>query len=218
MTQLSIYQEPPAQPGRTKISTANYCETIFEHPELTKIIGVLTYDTLHLLHKKIKSNTMAVHSNIGGGQHRYLGLVVSPNSCALLSNTLFVSNIHPLNLVIPVVATHQAQDELKRQYEKNLRVFHETRGVEQALIQQLVLPVKVKYITATRNRITFQSSGNLFLLIQYIIVTYGKISPSQLVDLEQDIKEMYYNSQSAIYSVFNQVEDLLEHRELTRYT
>ena len=83
------------------ISTINYRETIFEHPDLTKITGVPTYETLHLLHNKIKANAMAVHSNFGGGQHRYLGLVVIHNAYALITNTPFVLPVHPVNTPKP---------------------------------------------------------------------------------------------------------------------
>ena len=62
------------------ISTINYHEAIFEHPNLTKIIGVPTYDTIHILHNKIKSNTISFYSNLGGGQHGYLGLVLRPTA------------------------------------------------------------------------------------------------------------------------------------------
>ena len=117
------------------ISTVNYHEAIFEHPNLTKIIGIPTYDTLHLLLNEIKPNAISVHSNIGGVQHGYLGLVVSPTACALLSNTPFVPPINPGILSIPVVVTCNTHDELKRQYDKNQRIFHKTRGVEHGLVQ-----------------------------------------------------------------------------------
>ena len=77
------------------VSTFNYRKKIFEHPNLSKITGVLTYDTLHLLHNEIKSNALAVHSNIGGGQHGYLGLVVSLTAYYVLTKTPFVSQVHP---------------------------------------------------------------------------------------------------------------------------
>ena len=92
------------------ISTVNYFDTIFKHPGLTKITGVLNDDTLHLLHKKIKANTMEVHSNLGGEKQRYLGLVVSPTAYALITNTSFVHQVHPGNLIIPIAATRHAQE------------------------------------------------------------------------------------------------------------
>ena len=77
---------------------------------------------------------MAVHSNPGGGKHGYLILVTSPTDYALLTNNPFVRQVHPENLITPISATHHAQEELKFQYDENLRVFHETRGLERALI------------------------------------------------------------------------------------
>ena len=102
------------------ISTVNYLGTIFEHPDLNKIIGVPTYETLHLLHNKIKSNAMAVHSNLGGGQHGYLRLVTSLTTYALLNKTTFVCQIHPENLITHITASRHAQEELKFQYKENL--------------------------------------------------------------------------------------------------
>jgi hypothetical protein len=62
------------------ILTVNYREIFFEYPDLTKIIGIPAFETLHLLNQGIKSNAITVHSNLGGGQHGHLGLVVSPTA------------------------------------------------------------------------------------------------------------------------------------------
>ena len=53
---------------------------------------------------------MAVHYNIGGEQHCYLGLVVSLTSYSLLTNDPFVLQSNPGNLIIPISATHNAQE------------------------------------------------------------------------------------------------------------
>ena len=108
--------------------------------------------------------------------------------------TTFVRQLHPGNPCTLIAATHNAQEELKQQYNEKIQVFYETRGVELGLIHQLVLAVEAKYITAMKNRTTGQFTGTLFMLIQYFIVTYGKISPSQLIALEQNTKSMQYDS------------------------
>ena len=107
VTQISSYKSPTTQTVIMTIPTVNYRETIFEHTNLTKIIGFLTYDTLHLLHSKIKSNAISVHSNIGSGQHGYLSLVLRPTAYALLK-TILVRPVHPGTLVIAAVATRHA--------------------------------------------------------------------------------------------------------------
>ena len=114
---------------------------------------------------------MAFHSNIGGGQNDYLGLVVIRTAYSLLTKTPFVCKDYPGNLRIPIEATRHAQEELKCQYDKYLRVFHETRGVEREIIQKLILDVEEECIKSRRNRTNGQFTGTLFVLIQYLIVT-----------------------------------------------
>ena len=92
----------------------------------------------------------------------------------LLTTTSFVCQVHPGNLSIPIEDTRHTQEELKCQYNKNLQVFQKKRGVERALIQQHILSVEAKYITAMSNSTTGQFIGTLFMLIQYLIVTYRK--------------------------------------------
>ena len=103
---------PPAQPFKMNISTINYCRKIFEHPDLTKIMGVRTCESLHLLHNEIKDNVMEFNSHIGGRKHGYLILLVSLVVYALLNNTIFVCQVHPGNLSIPIAATRHAQEKL----------------------------------------------------------------------------------------------------------
>ena len=67
----------------------DYKETHFEYPELTPIRGEPTFDTLDCLIKQLKANACSVHSNLGGGAHSHLGLVISPASYALISATPF---------------------------------------------------------------------------------------------------------------------------------
>ena len=125
MTILSIsntfqyLENQPTQSGKIAIYIVNHHETVFKHPELSKIMGVLAYETLHILHNEINSIAIVVHSNLRGGQHGYLGLVVSPTAYSVLTNTHFVSQFHPVKLIIPIATTHHYQEELKSQYDKN---------------------------------------------------------------------------------------------------
>jgi hypothetical protein len=60
------------------IAAINYRETFFPMKDLTRIIGIPTYETLHVMHLELKTNSTSVHSNLGGGQFGHLGLVISP--------------------------------------------------------------------------------------------------------------------------------------------
>ena len=136
---------------------------------------------------------MVFNSNLGNIQHGYLGLLFNLTAYELLTNTPFVSQVHKGNIIIPIAATCHSQEELKRQYDKNLQVFHKTKGMEQKLIQKLVLSVEARYITAMSNSTTDQFIGTLFMLTQYLIFTYMKISTSQLIGLKQNTNSMQYD-------------------------
>jgi hypothetical protein len=200
------------------IPTVNYREVFFEHPDLSRIIGIPTYETLHTLNQELKSNAMSVHSNLGGGQHGHLGLVVSPNAYALLANMPYARPGHPAPLAIPQNASHHLQNLLERTHQDELRVFHEVRGVERALTQQIVAAVDSSYLAAMRNRTTGQFTGTVYQLLQYLLTVYGKISPSQLLQLEQETKSFTYDPITPIDVVFNAIEDLVEYGEMARCT
>ena len=87
------------------ISTIKYRKKVFKHPDFIKTMGIRTYETLKLLHNEIKSNAMAVHSNIWGVKHSYLVLVVRPTAYALLTNIPFIIQLHPGNFLITIAAT-----------------------------------------------------------------------------------------------------------------
>ena len=74
--------------------------------------------------------------------------------------------IHHGTLDVPIVETRHDQDKLKRQYDGNLRVFHETPGVKRSMVHQHVLSAKKSYITAMINKTSVQFFGTLFIMIQ----------------------------------------------------
>ena len=62
----------------------DYKNNLFEHPELTRIIGEPTTATLITLQAEVRDNAQAVQSDLGGGQHGHLGLVCTQAAYAAL--------------------------------------------------------------------------------------------------------------------------------------
>ena len=175
------------------IAAINYRETFFPVKDLSRIIGIPTYETLHTMHLELKTNSTSVHSNLGGGQFGHLGLVISPARYAMEANTPYVRPVHPGALVIPVNETRHAQAAHEHAYNENLRTFHETRNVEIALIQQIVSAVDGQYISPMKNRNTGQFTGTIYQIIVYLQNTYGKISPGQLSAFEKEVTELHWS-------------------------
>ncbi len=83
-------------------TTVDYRNTVFEHPTLTRIHGEPTFEGIHHLHKELMINAQTVHSDLGGGTHGHLGLVLSPQQYALIRNAAYTHPQHPGPLVIPL--------------------------------------------------------------------------------------------------------------------
>ena len=105
------------------ISTVNYIETFFPKLDLTRILGIPTYDSLHQMQIELKINALYVHSNLGGGTHGHLGLFMTNTKHATLPLVLCVRTVHPGILKIPNNDTSSESYELKRVYDRNLLVF-----------------------------------------------------------------------------------------------
>jgi hypothetical protein len=196
------------------IAAINYRETFFPVKDLTRIIGIPTYETLHTMHLELKTNSTSVHSNLGGGQFGHLGLVISPTRYAMESNAPYVRPAHPGELVIAAADTRHVQDAHERNYKEQLRTFHETHNVEIALIQQIVSAVDGQYISPMKNRNTGQFTGTIYQILVYLQNTCGKISPGQLSAFEKEVTEFHYDPITPIDIVYNKVEDLVEYGEL----
>ena len=59
-------------------SSVNYKESYFKHPVLTAIRGEPTYETEHHLKNERKENASSVPTTLGGGNHGYLGMILTP--------------------------------------------------------------------------------------------------------------------------------------------
>ena len=93
------------------IAAINYREAFFPMKDLTRIIGMTTYETLHMMHLELKTNSTSVHSNLAGGQFGHLGLVLSPAGYAMVSNVPYARPTHPGDLVIPAAPASRHQQE-----------------------------------------------------------------------------------------------------------
>ena len=88
------------------IYTLNYCKTFCPKPDFTRILGISTYNTLHQIKFKIKTNIISVHLNLGGATRGHIGLLMLNKKYATLPNAPYVRSMQPAILIISNNAAH----------------------------------------------------------------------------------------------------------------
>ena len=89
----------------TWLNTVDYVNTNFEYTTLTKLGGQPDYPALKRIKDELKANAASVPSDLGGGDHGHLGLVLTAQEYLQVSETQpYVRPVHPgsLNLQEPL--------------------------------------------------------------------------------------------------------------------
>ena len=133
----------------------NFRDLYFEHKSLTRIIGEPTLSRLHLMLLQLKANISSIPSTLGGGQHGYIGVILSPVTYATLNHMQpFEPPIHPGILQVNLPAMQYEIALAKTLHNESICTFHSYLLIQRALVQQVLKVIDEKYVSSLRNRIT----------------------------------------------------------------
>jgi hypothetical protein len=150
---------------------------------IAKQPGLPTYETIAEVHLKLKANAASAVSELGGGAHGLLGLVLSPTTYATLTNVVFNTPVNPgTTLNIEAGGTAVQIQKVVRQHKENLRVWREYNATNKALQQQLINTFDKPYIRGLRDRHTSYNNVSAMRIITHFYTTYGVITPIDIED------------------------------------
>ena len=136
-------------------SSVNYKDFFLEHPFLTTIRGEPTHETLHHLKNKLKANASSVTNTLGGGNHGYLGMVLTPvDYCRIAPKNPFTRLPNPGILVPNPNGTATQISSAETYHRLTKKLYLETVLLERAFIQQTIEAINTKYLAALRNPVT----------------------------------------------------------------
>ena len=162
-------------------SNINYKNTIFEQVNLTHINSEPTFKMLHKLRNEIKANSKAVYSNLGGGAHCPLGLVLTDVQYSLIYTPLFFYPTQPGPLIIPGGTSAHATSNMRIAHTKEVRLFREVTRVDQSLIQQIIGTVKAAYLEDIYNGTTNSINDIVTGVITQMQGKYGQLMLHKLL-------------------------------------
>lgn len=193
----------------------DYRSIFFAHPNLTPIHGEPDADSLINLKNQLKANASSVPSNLAGGNHGHLGLVLSAQTYAMVSNTPYFAPAHPGVLTIPAGTSAVMATVLREQHVENMRQFREVTGVEKALKQQILKALEQEWLLAITDRNTQSLTGTIAQILEHLFDTYGYVSQAMLEKKEDALKDLDYHPRQPVDLVFNTVEDLADYAQMS---
>lgn len=156
-----------------------------------KIVGKPNYQKLNDLMKDIKENAASVPCPLGGGNHGYLGTVLTPAHYATIVSIPFAIPANPgAHAVVqgPNVTARDAEIRLFNM-EKALRT--EYLQVTSALRKQILNAVDATYYKALQHVDTGYTSLTLQALLEHLFNKHGKINPADLALNEKRMTEAW---------------------------
>ena len=133
----------------------------------------------------------------------------------LISPTPFVYPNHPGPIIITDSTTVHANSNMRIAHTKEVCLFREVTGVEQALVQQIIGPVEEAYMVDISNSTTNSIKYTVVGVLMHLQDNYGQFMMHELLEQEDIVKKTIYNPRDKIATVFSAVEELLEFAGIT---
>ena len=192
-------------------TTANvdYIRVNFEYPVLTKISGKPDYESLKAIKNELKANAGKVQCDLGGGNNGHLGLILTDEEYARVSNTPYVRPVHP-GPVAPVGTTQYQSTILRDEHKENIRLYREANAVEEALLKQLSSALPDLYLKQYRNKYSNKITTPLRTILRDLFTTHGAISDEELLERETTLRARVFEIQEPLNALYQAVEDLQE--------
>ena len=196
----------------SSVPTVEAIKEGFPHLSIPRHPGEPTYEAIHAVHNLLKANAASMPSDLGGGDHGLLGLVLSATVYSQVAGALnpFTRPANPGSTpTIPALSTGEQTRRLERDHKENLRVYREVNRTDQALKQQLLRAFDDMYFKALKNTHVGYSNSTTMQLIQHLYNSYGQITQMDLSDNERRMKTPYDPS-TPIENLFGQIDDAID--------
>ena len=155
---------------------------------------------------------MSVKTDLGGGNHGYLGLFLYDLEYAkiLLTQPRFVAPAWLGALVIDTVAIAVEAVHAKEMKHEQIRLFRECKNVEKALLRHTQHAFEQKYIEPFINEDTGLVELDLPSALQYLDTNYEKVSSEEVKNKESEVLNISFNPADPMVTLYHPIEQLVK--------
>ena len=188
------------------VTPVDYKKLYFSHPILSKIHGEPTFSSLKILKQELKANASRVTSDLGGGTHGHLGLVLTPAEDQLVSVDVYTRPLHPGVLTIAADSTNHQANRLTLHHAEGIRIFRETIELEKVLINLTCNALEETFYKERVNPQTNTVTEQLSVFLSWLFTTYGDIDSDAIGDTAKKVLELSYDLQNPITDIFEPIQ------------
>ena len=188
----------------------DYASLYFKYKTPIPINGEPTYKSLKRLKTELRANASSVDTDLGGGDHGYLGLVLSDVEYARITPTpaAFVAPHFPGALVIDPAFTAMQAVQARESHAEDLALYRECKNVEKALLRHIQTAVDDEYIEFMVDDDTGLIEEDIPTVLDYLFKNYGKVSSVEIKEQESGVLNMQFSPADPLISLFRPIEQL----------
>ena len=165
---------------------------LFPHPTIEKSTEEPNYYSIKPVEKKLIRNVASIPTELGGGNHGFLGLVVTPQKHVNITGNVFTPHLNPGTFpTFPQNPTQPIIAQISATHKEALRVWRKQQTVIKCIKNQLTNAFEDKYFDEINdlhvgfNNVTMQD------MLAYLYDRFGKISSLELEEGEKTFSEPF---------------------------
>ena len=98
--------------------------------------------------------------------------------------------------------------QVRDEHAESTIVFRKVLGIEQAIIQQMVVAKEPKYLQALRTPGTNKLNKSIPEILMHLFTTYGDVTPTDLHELTSRVENLTFPPSDPVDAIFSEIDDL----------
>ena len=146
---------------------------------ITKNTGKPNYEGLKTLKDQLNANAASIPTTLGGGNHDYVGLILSPAAYTTIAATPFIEPVYPgQHPNVPAGTNAANTSTILHCHTEDLRQWRDFKNVNTALKNQLLSALDDIYVHALKDRHVGYMNESIRTILSHLFDNYGNITPS----------------------------------------
>ena len=164
----------------------------FPYSSISKVEGEPTYQSIKEVEKQLIKNASSYSTELGGGSHGYLGLILAPAKYQLVTGHEFEP--HPNPGSIPTFPEHPTQPQIAQisnTHKVQLKLWREQNTLIKALKKQLTNAFDPKHLQEIEDTYTGYNNVSVQDILTYLYERYGEVTPDELETAEEALNNPF---------------------------